>query len=50
MKHAILICAFYNKELLDRTLESIYENNCSHDFDLFFLKQQSDWEIARFPG
>ena len=42
MKHAILICAFYNKELLDRTLESIYANNCSHDFDIYFLENPSE--------
>jgi hypothetical protein len=41
-KLAILICAFYNKELLDRTLTSIYLNASSHDFDIFFLENPSE--------
>jgi hypothetical protein len=41
-KLAILICAFYNKELLDRTLASIYLNASSHDFDIFFLENPSE--------
>jgi hypothetical protein len=39
---AILICAYFNKNLLDRTLESIYLNESKYEFDIYFLENPSE--------